>query len=65
LDPLLTWCWQHAPTPAHLARPVSILDFAPTFCEALGVQHDGFEGSAILEIVESLKSRLPHHLAEA
>jgi predicted AlkP superfamily phosphohydrolase/phosphomutase len=40
-----------------LNRQVSILDFAPTFCEALGVNYDGFEGTAIPEIVESVKIR--------
>jgi predicted AlkP superfamily phosphohydrolase/phosphomutase len=40
-----------------LDREVSILDFAPTFCEALGVDCDQFDGSPIAEIVESLRSR--------
>lgn len=38
-----------------LNRQVSILDFAPTFCEALGVHYGGFEGTAIPEITESVK----------
>jgi predicted AlkP superfamily phosphohydrolase/phosphomutase len=44
--------------PGRLDRQVSILDFAPTFCEALGVRFDGFEGKAIQEISESVKRRL-------
>jgi predicted AlkP superfamily phosphohydrolase/phosphomutase len=43
--------------PGRLNRIVSILDFAPTFCEGLGVTFDGFEGNAIPEIAEPLKSR--------
>jgi hypothetical protein len=42
--------------PGRLHRIVSILDFAPTFCEGLGVTFDGFEGNAIPEIAEPLKS---------
>jgi predicted AlkP superfamily phosphohydrolase/phosphomutase len=40
-----------------LAKTVSILDFAPTFCEALGVRHDGFEGTAIPEIAHPVRIR--------
>jgi predicted AlkP superfamily phosphohydrolase/phosphomutase len=39
-----------------LDREVSILDFAPTFCEALGVSSDQYDGTAIPEIAESLKA---------
>ena len=49
-------------TPGRLDREVSILDFAPTFCEALGVSSDQFEGNAIPEITESLKAAgVRHH----
>jgi predicted AlkP superfamily phosphohydrolase/phosphomutase len=51
--------------PGHLAKPVSILDFAPTFCEALGVRLDGFEGTPIPEVAEPVKSHLAHRLAGA
>ena len=44
--------------PGRLDREVSILDFAPTFCDALGVDCDEFDGSAIPEIAEPVKSRL-------
>jgi len=47
----------------HLVKPVSILDFAPTFCEALGVRHDGFDGTPIREIAEPFKSHLAGQLA--
>jgi predicted AlkP superfamily phosphohydrolase/phosphomutase len=43
--------------PGRLNRQVSILDFAPTFCEALGVRFDGFDGTAIPEISRPLKMR--------
>jgi predicted AlkP superfamily phosphohydrolase/phosphomutase len=39
-----------------LDRWVSILDFAPTFCEALGVACDGFDGSPIPEIADPVKA---------
>jgi predicted AlkP superfamily phosphohydrolase/phosphomutase len=39
-------------------RQVSILDFAPTFCEALGVDYNGFEGHSIREIVDPVKMHL-------
>ncbi|MEO8306255.1 MAG: alkaline phosphatase family protein [Betaproteobacteria bacterium] len=41
-----------------LDREVSVLDFAPTFCEALGVDCDQFDGIAIPEIVEAMRGRL-------
>jgi hypothetical protein len=44
--------------PGRLNRHVSILDFAPTFCEALGVTYGGFEGAAIREIAEPVRMRL-------
>jgi predicted AlkP superfamily phosphohydrolase/phosphomutase len=43
--------------PGRLDREVSILDFAPTFCEALGVHCDQFEGTPIREIVAPFGSR--------
>ena len=44
--------------PGRLDREVSILDFAPTFCDALGVDCDEFDGAAIPEIAEPVKMRL-------
>ena len=44
--------------PGRLDREVSILDFAPTFCDALGVDCDEFDGTAIPEIAEPVKMRL-------
>jgi arylsulfatase A-like enzyme len=44
--------------PGRLDREVSILDFAPTFCDALGVDCDEFDGIAIPEIAEPMKVRL-------
>jgi len=41
-----------------LDREISILDFAPTFCDALGVACDQFDGAPIREIVAPVKSRL-------
>jgi predicted AlkP superfamily phosphohydrolase/phosphomutase len=45
-------------TPGQLDREVSILDFAPTFCDALGVDCDEFEGTPIPEITGPVKTRL-------
>ena len=44
--------------PGRLDREVSILDFAPTFCDALGVDCDEFDGATIPEIAEPMKTRL-------
>jgi predicted AlkP superfamily phosphohydrolase/phosphomutase len=44
-------------TPGRLDREVSILDFAPTIWEALGVDCDDFDGSAIPEIVDAMRMR--------
>ena len=46
--------------PGHLANPVSILDFAPTFCDALGIPHNRFEGKPISEIAEPVKPHLAY-----
>jgi len=43
--------------PGRLDREVSILDFAPTFCAALGVHCDEFDGTAIREIAEAMKTQ--------
>jgi predicted AlkP superfamily phosphohydrolase/phosphomutase len=51
--------------PGRLDREVSILDFAPTFCEALGVNCDYFDGTAIPEISASVKLRLTSDFAGA
>jgi hypothetical protein len=39
--------------PGRLSRTVSVLDFAPTFCEILGVEMPDADGSPIGELVES------------
>ena len=44
--------------PGRLDREVSILDFAPTVCEALGVQCDEFDGTPIPEIADAVRTRL-------
>ena len=44
--------------PGHVDRIVSIMDFAPTFCTALGVEVDEFDGVAIPEIAGPARSRL-------
>ena len=41
-----------------LDRVVSIMDFAPTFCAALDVAADGFDGTPIAEIAEPTRARL-------
>ncbi len=71
LDKQYTYCRTGEHTPAglfiaagpgiahgRLERQVSILDFAPTFCEALGVAYDGFEGAPIPEITDPVRERL-------
>jgi predicted AlkP superfamily phosphohydrolase/phosphomutase len=40
-----------------LDRTVSILDFAPTFCEALGVEAEDLDGAAIREIAAAAAMR--------
>lgn len=50
--------------PGRLEREVSILDFAPTFCDALGVDCEEFDGTAIPEIAEPVKRRrAPAHVS--
>ena len=39
--------------PGRLSRTVSVLDFAPTFCEILGVEMPDADGSPIGELLES------------
>lgn len=51
--------------PGRLDREVSILDFAPTFCDALGVDAGAFDGTSIPEIAASVKMRLAPEIARA
>lgn len=44
--------------PGRLDRIVSVTDFAPTFCAALGVPGGDFDGTPIPEIVGPLRERL-------
>jgi predicted AlkP superfamily phosphohydrolase/phosphomutase len=44
--------------PGRLDRLVSVMDFAPTFCEALDVKVDAFDGTPIPEVVGPTKARL-------
>jgi arylsulfatase A-like enzyme len=45
-------------TPGRLDRVVSVMDFAPTFCAALDVKADGFDGVPIPEIAEPARARM-------
>jgi len=47
--------------PERLDRVVSIMDFAPTFCEAMDVRVEGFDGTAISEVVDGFRAGVSRH----
>jgi predicted AlkP superfamily phosphohydrolase/phosphomutase len=49
--------------PGRLDREVSILDMAPTFCDALGVACDGLDGTPIAEIADPVRVQLSRRSA--